>query len=138
MNPSQMTASDFAAYTKRIAAWTMVLGSVLAVAGLLVSRPVALGMLFGVVAGVIKLKIASRGLLKFEVMSEGGKQGHMVRQNWLKLGFTGLVLMAAFSTPLVNEWAALAGLLLPNGVIIADTVRSASVETVAPNADQEA
>lgn len=137
MNPSPTATSDFAEYAKRLSARTACLGSALAVAGLLISRPVALGMLLGVAAGVIKLRLTARGLLRFADMDSGLRERHLIRQRVLRYFFVGAVLLAAFATDRLNQWAALAGVLLPNVVIVADTLLSARLSS-APDVDQAA
>jgi len=138
MKPDKMTASDFARHASRLAARTACLGAALSVAGLLISRPVALGMLLGVTGGYVKLKFATNGLLRFADPTVGAGRRSLVGVRLLNYALLGVVLFVAFSTPCVNEWAALAGVFLPNVVTILDALEWASADVPEVNADKGA
>jgi uncharacterized membrane protein len=124
---------DFAGYIKRLSTWMALFGAALSVMGLLISRSVALGMLFGVVTGIVKFRMTAGGLLRFVSANDGGQRKRMIRQNMIGYGYMGLVLFVAFSTDYLNEWATLAGLFLPNMVTVAHTVLWASRDAAAPD-----
>ncbi|NOZ20240.1 MAG: hypothetical protein GXP25_04040 [Planctomycetes bacterium] len=104
-------------------------------AGLFLSKPVALGMLLGVAAGFFRLKLSAKALLRF-ADTDGAGRSALVGQRLMNFALVGAVLFVAFSTPQLDQWAALAGVLLPNVIIVLDTLGRGTGEEIGTDVDE--
>ena len=126
--------TDFDSFTARTTRRSLGVFTVALLASVVSFRAdfrVAAGLALGFAVGLAVFHLKAKAALTSVGKTKKSGTAFLIGRHYLNFAAYGLVLGFAFKTGKVNGWAALAGLLVPNAVMILGALRAGHVEAAA-------